>query len=242
MRKIEITPAQRAFMLANWYTMPRTELKAELGECWRTIYRFADELGLKKDYTPRNKIRLSDEELDYLVKHFPGTENDELMVKLNISHSTLHRLARKYGLKKSKQYLRKVQVESHAFQSYYFKKIGYKPPRPTGPNAGSFKPGVTSLQRLGLVGERMRIQKAAATAKKNRERDRKRIAQGLPPLHHYKIVDYDSRKVGHLTHYLKTRGYMIDKPARVAYYNEQTQRSPRLEARRDSFYKFEQTR
>ena len=110
---------------------------------------------------PPNKLHFSDAQLDWLVKHYPNTENAELCFRLGCSESTLHRLARRFGLKKTRAYMRRTQKEAAAAAGYFAKKYGRRPPQvPPGGNAGSFKKGVTPLQRLGTIGERMRVQKS----------------------------------------------------------------------------------
>ena len=52
---------------------------------------------------------LTDKQVQWIVKHYQHTKNDDIMAKFGIGESTLHRIARKYGLKKSRQQQRKTQ-------------------------------------------------------------------------------------------------------------------------------------
>ena len=61
-----------------------------------------------------DKITLTPRQEAWLVKHFPNTKNDEIMAKLGLSHSTLHRMARQLGLKKTRQFISKCQAATTA--------------------------------------------------------------------------------------------------------------------------------
>lgn len=52
---------------------------------------------------------LTEKEIAWIIRHFKHTRNDEIMSKFGISHSTLHRIAREHGLKKTKQFMIKTQ-------------------------------------------------------------------------------------------------------------------------------------
>ena len=41
--------------------------------------------------------QLTEKELTWVIRHYKHTKNDEIMEKLGISHSSLHRIARKKG-------------------------------------------------------------------------------------------------------------------------------------------------
>lgn len=71
--------------------------------------------GLKKDkkYLSTNRCIkvLTPSEEAWLIKHYKHTKNDDIIQKLSISHSKLHRFARLHGLKKTKQFLHKLQIK-----------------------------------------------------------------------------------------------------------------------------------
>ena len=73
--------------------------------------------GLKKDrkavlFGNRAGHSLSEEDTDWIIKHYKHTKNAEIMARFNIGESTLHRCARKYGLKKSNVFMKKAQREN----------------------------------------------------------------------------------------------------------------------------------
>ena len=55
---------------------------------------------------------LSERETKWFISHYKNTRNDEIQVKLNITYSALHRLARQYGLKKTRKFMKKTQAEA----------------------------------------------------------------------------------------------------------------------------------
>ena len=58
----------------------------------------------------KEKIVLSDVQIQWLKKHFKHTKNDVIRERLGLSHSTLHRIARELGLKKTRQFMAKMQM------------------------------------------------------------------------------------------------------------------------------------
>lgn len=73
--------------------------------------------GLKKDRKAvlvgnRRGYSLSEEYTAWIIKHYKHTKNADIMDRFNIGESTLHRCARKHGLKKSKAFMKKTQREN----------------------------------------------------------------------------------------------------------------------------------
>ena len=58
----------------------------------------------------KEKIVLPDVQIQWLKKHFKHTKNDVIRERLGLSHSTLHRIARELGLKKTRQFMAKMQM------------------------------------------------------------------------------------------------------------------------------------
>ena len=58
----------------------------------------------------KEKIVLTDAQTKWLQKHFKHTKNDVIRERLGLSHSTLHRIARELGLKKTRQFMTKMQM------------------------------------------------------------------------------------------------------------------------------------
>ena len=76
-KKIVFTEEMDYRLRAGWGTQAPADIAGCLGVSMPTIYRRAKEIGLKTQKEPRNKIRLSDDQLDYLVKKYKNTERKE---------------------------------------------------------------------------------------------------------------------------------------------------------------------
>lgn len=185
------TPEQEAFIAENFLTMGNRELQEATGCCVPTIYRIAAKHGLRRSARLRSELcggkALTDKELDWLVKRYAGTDNFTLADTLGVSESTLHRLARRFGLKKSPAYMRKCQRETAAAAKYFRDKSGlneamrgvYSENLQKGA-AYQFRRGENNRQRNGDENERNRVISAAVTRRETIRRERARIKAGLP--------------------------------------------------------------
>ena len=63
----------------------------------------------------KEKIVLPDVQIQWLKKHFKHTKNDVIRERLGLSHSTLHRIARELGLKKTRQFMAKMQMAASIY-------------------------------------------------------------------------------------------------------------------------------
>lgn len=178
------------------------------------------------------KIELTESQLAWLLKHYKHTKNAEAARKLGIGESTLHRFARKYGLKKTPQFMRKTQraaadaaERSHRENGNYPPK-GYRVPRS---EVGQFKPGVSSRQRLGDKKEDARLQKMAETRRETIRKEKARILFGLPQKTKLKLTSGGAVRRDY-RYLLRKAGYIVGRGENVAYYDEETERRPRLEA------------
>ena len=234
MRKIELTREQKDHLVRHFADTPKKELAQQLGISIPVLYKNAHELQVELP-GPANKLHLEPKQLDYLVRHFRDHENEFLAFHLGISETSLSRLARHFGLKKSAAYLKARAVEGGHTSIYYHRKRddGFIPKKgdPVRPGAerGWFKSGERSIDRIGPEREADRREKAAATRKATRLDEHLRLQRGLPQRTKMKIRTVPPGTYGQ-RHYLKARGYILDNEALVAYYNENTRRSPRLEA------------
>lgn len=171
------------------------------------------------------------DKVERLRKMFKNTPNDVIMEKLEISLSTLHRTDRALGLTKTKQFMTKCQrntaakaKESHLIHGTYPPK-GYIIP---GSEEHRFKPGETPLQRLGARKERQRVAKSAASMAQTRRSEKARRVFGLPQQTKLRVLNR-GRKFHLNTWYLRSRGYEVDVKNLVAWYDDNTNRCPRLE-------------
>lgn len=234
MRKIELTPEQKTFLREHFADTEKHKLAQQLGISLPVLYKYAHNMGVELP-GPANKIHLSPAQLDYLVHNFKDHENEFLAYKLGISESTLHRLARRFGLKKSPAFLKARSVEGGHTSIYYHRKRedGFIPkkgdPVRPGSEMGWFKPGEKPVDRIGPRREAERIQRAAASRRATRLDEFIRIQKGLPQKTKLKFRTAPPGTYAE-RYYLKNRGYILDDAAMVAYWTPETRRSPRLEA------------
>ena len=187
-----------------------------------------------------DKIALTPEQERWLVAHFRHTKNDDIMERLGISHSTLHRIARELGLTKSRQHMRKTQRnaadrarESHLRNGTYPPK-GYIIPRS---EEFRFKPGETSAQRIGKARERNRIERSAESRRKTFREEKARALFGVPRKTRLRVVKEPRGKTCQRW-YLKSRGYILDERELIAYWTPETRRATVLEKRPRQWYRF----
>lgn len=186
------------------------------------------------------KITLTPGQERWLVAHFKHTTNQEIVERLGISETTMHRFARELGLTKSRQHMRKTQrnaadkaKESHIRNGTYPPK-GYRIPRS---EEFQFKAGVTPVERLGKRKERKRVERSAESRRKTFKLERARKLFGLSQKTRMRVLREPRGKTLD-RYYLKKRGYILDESELIAYWTPETRRSPRLEAGPRRWYRF----
>lgn len=190
-------------------------------------------------FTP---IVLTDKQEAWLKKHFKHTKNDEIAKRLGISVSSVTRLARKRGLEKSKQFVRKCQQEA-AGKAYLSHKVnGTFPPkgyRIPGSENYLFQKGVKPIERLGEKREAKRVAKSAETRRQTLKLEKARVLFGLPQQTKLNVVKRP-REQALMRYRLKQLGYIIERGGRVAYYDENTRRHQGLESKPRTGFTFKQ--
>ena len=185
-------------------------------------------------------IILTDQQEAWLQKHFKHTKNEDIAKKLGVSPRSVSRLAEKRGLKKSKQYIRKYQEESTAKMNKILHERGLYPPKgyiiPRSEEF-RFKKGEKPIDRLGAKRNAERIARCAQSRKETFRLERARALYGLPRQTKLKVVQ-SPRKQVYLRYYLRKLGYIVERGSNVAYYNNQTKRSPKLESEPRSGFSF----
>lgn len=189
------------------------------------------------------KITLSEPELKWLQKHFKHTKNDVIRERLGLSHSTLHRIARELGLKKTRQFMKKMQLAASAAGKAAIdaEDEAAKARRRQQANANRnpercFKKGKWSLS--SKTPEQLSIINAKRTAswRKTRQADEVRLNWGLPTqtkFHFRRHPDPDkNRQLCGLRNYLRRKGYEIPGRAGMAVYvTRETRRSAKMESK-----------
>ena len=189
----------------------------------------------------KEKIVLPDVQIQWLKKHFKHTKNDVIRERLGLSHSTLHRIARELGLKKTRQFMAKMQMAASMAgkAAIAAEDEAAKERRRQQVNANRnpercFKKGKWSLakcppEKLSIINA-----KRAASWRKTRDADEVRLNWGLPTqtkFHFRRHPDPDkNRKLCSLRNYLKRKGYEIPGRAGMAVYvTRETRRSAKME-------------
>lgn len=248
MRRNHITDEQRRYVAEHFDKESNARLKAATGLSLPSIYRIANEAGVSRTRAFRCKLQggldIPDDKMDWFIKHFKDTENFVLADRLGISESSLHRLARRFGLKKSRAFMQRAQQEATKMSKYSHVKFG------TGAKKGvysdnlrkgeayQFKPGISNRMRNGAVNERHRVISSVISRRETVRKERARVKAGLPQLTKLH-VKCEPKGMAQIRFYLKKCGYILDEEKSVAYWNDGTRRAVRLEARQDYPYSFQ---
>ena len=183
-------------------------------------------------------MKLTAAQETWLIKHFKHTKNAEVAAHLGISQSTMHRIVRELGLKKSPQFMRKCQRYMTDCASASHRRNGTYPPKGSQvPNRYTFPKGMSNIERFGKKIEAERIRKSVESRKKTFASEKARATFGLPQRTKLRVIPIPRAKV-QFRWYLKSRGYILDEVVRVAYYDENTKRGKRIEAKPQRWYKF----
>lgn len=189
-------------------------------------------------------IVLTDQQEAWLAKHFKHTKNAEIASRLGISERSVNRLAKRRGLTKSKQFIRKTQLEaaakaneSNRINGTYPPK-GYKIPRR---EEFWFKKGESNIDRFGVKKNAERIVNNTQSRKETFRLEKARALYGLPRQTKLQVIKRPRRQI-EMRYYLRKRGYIVKRGSMIVYYNENTNRSLELESRpRTGFTFVEQT-
>lgn len=171
---------------------------------------------------------LSEKQEKWLKANFKNTKNDVIMEKLKITHSSLHRLARLMGLKKTRQFQKKCQLNAAKLANEVNRKNNWPPKGYEVPNRNRFKAGVTPEQFLGKKKNAERIRKSAEARRKTVAAEKRRVLFGLPQRTKLKVVAAPHNKTAY-RYTLKKRGYIVERGAKSIYYDENTNRNHTVE-------------
>lgn len=187
----------------------------------------------------RKRLELTEGQISSFVREYPCTANSVLMKRYDMSETSLHRLARKHGLKKSREFMVESQLKgaraaelSHMAHGTYPKK-GYRIPRSDEHSINDYRLRETEEQKSA------RLSKARESRNASIAEDKRRILFGLPPKLKMKLIK-QPRSLCALRHTLRKHGYIVGRGSHVAYYTPDTERMPEVEARKfgDRFYRW----
>lgn len=184
------------------------------------------------------EIRLTREETKWLKENYATTKNAYLADRLGMGMSTLHKFAKKYGLKKDPDIQHQWSMENIDKMLAYNESTGYmaqsislkrqhKEYMQSGRKWRGGKKG--TRYPLSPELEALRVKRAREVRNKGIARDKRRVSLGLEPLgrlvHAVKMsrwetsYRYDMRKIGYVTF----------KDDSVIYYSEKTTRNLKRE-------------
>lgn len=187
----------------------------------------------KPRYVIGTGTQLDESQLKWFIKHYKHTKNDDIVAKLNISHASLHRLARQHNLKKSKNFMRKTQLEamakakeSHEINGTYPPK-GYEIPKS---DIARFKKGEGIWTRVSKKRAKQMHQNSAESLKQRRAKEKRRVLYGLEQETKLKVVAQSKSKVCLRCNMKKKHGYVVDsRDSNIMYYTDDTKRSKIME-------------
>ena len=180
------------------------------------------------------KIVLTPDQEMYLKNHYKHTRNAELSARFGISVRSVNRIAKSMGLEKSRQFIRKTQLDAANKANESHRKNGTYPPKGyVIPNREKtyFRKGEKMFDRFGPKIYAERIKNNTASVAKPRRLEKARALYGLP--RQTKLnVGKRPRSQTQLRYYLKRHcGYIADRGGFIFYYTDETKRSAEIESR-----------
>ena len=205
---------------------------------------------------------LNDEQLAWLRRWFPVTENNRLCKAMGISHFKLHEFARENGLTKSEAGMKaikrrqvKAMVKTNEKNGCYDRKRGHPVSEATREgnrrrweeeHNGLRENALLKLKRENPKKYQEAMEKKRQERKETIRKEKMRVLYGLERKTRLKAVvmtPYTRSQLQHRTSALR-RGYLLDEDCRegqpgryVIYYDDQTERSELFERNcvRDGF-------
>lgn len=192
------------------------------------------------------KIEWTDRQLSWLEKHFINTKNEVIVEELckrgpSLSLSSMIRMARQMGLRKSKQFVRKFNRAALDKMRAFNESTGYihssngakeqwRKYREKGFIPRScFKTVQSNLDRKGPRSESERIRKSVESRRKTIDRERRRIDLGLEQKTNLILIRHFNRREIYLRSKSRKKGYTVFRSDESVYYTKSTDRDPRFE-------------
>lgn len=207
----------------------QAEVAKLMGVTVSSVRRMVAYLGLKRKCGGRAVI-LTQDEIQWLRDNYAETANEEIMAHLDIKWSTLHRFARAYGLKKSKEFMHSYQIKNAQLARIVNEHNDWPPKGYQIPNRNRFPKGVTNLMRLGPEREAERIRKMKETRKATIASERRRILFGFEQRTKLKLNGRFRSKTN-LRYNMRKLGYIIERCGQTATITSETRRSEHYEKR-----------
>ena len=215
--------------------MPRKEIAEKFGITVKAVEHILYD---KPRYVIGTGTKLDESQLKWFIKHYKHTKNDEIVAKLNISHASLHRLARQHNLKKSKDFMRKTQLEAMAKAKESHEINGTYPPKgyviPKTEEA-RFKKGEGIWTRVSKKRAKQMHQNSAESLKLRRAKEKRRVLFGLEQETKLRVVVTPRPKISLKCNMKRKYGYIVQRCKDVIYYDNNTMRKPEIEKKAIGF-------
>lgn len=182
----------------------------------------------KRDTTP---IVLAEEQKQWLRDNYATTLNKDCAAHLGISETSLHRQARRLGLKKDPGWFHQIVLERCAMMAEANRGEGNHGKKNLLKYGAQtrFRKGQTNRERYGEENERRRIQRAAVTRRETIRKEKQRVRWGLPQQTKMRVIS--NPRATQARYCLKKAGYILQgRCAWQAFYTAGTHRIPSLEA------------
>ena len=225
------TRAQVDRLRALYHLHTNGEIAEIMGITLSAVTHIAFKLRLKKR-SKLAKVYLTREQIEWFRANYANTTNAEIMARLNLKMATLHRLARAYGLTKSKEFMAEWHKKITEFACASNKRNNWPPKGYIIPRSREFqfKKGVTPLMRLGREKNAERIRKGVESRNATIASERRRILFGLEQKTKLKL-NGSFRHKAHVRCQLRKLGYIVEHGANTATITPQTRRSEHYETR-----------
>lgn len=225
------TRAQVDRLRALYHLHTNGEIAEIMGITLSAVTHMAFKLRLKKR-SKLAKVSLTREQIEWFRANYANTTNAEIMARLNLKMATLHRLARAYGLTKSKEFMAEWHKKITEFACASNKRNNWPPKGYIIPRSREFyfKKGVTPLMRLGREKNAERIRKGVESRNATIASERRRILFGLEQKTKLKL-NGSFRHKAHVRCQLRKLGYIVERGANTATITPHTRRSEHYETR-----------
>lgn len=197
---------------------------------------------------------LTDEQREWFCRWFPEEENSRLMAASGMSHSTLHRFAREFGLTKSERGIKRIKKRQAAHikrvcekNGYYDSLRGRKPSEACRKataqmwqevREGKREHPVIIMKRTNPRKYRQSMERKSQSRKEIIRQETRRVLYGMERKTRLKMIvmcPYTRRQTSHRYNALR-RGYIVMEDCSEQggeryniYYDNDTERSPIFE-------------
>ena len=181
-------------------------------------------------------MEITGKDLQYLKESYKHETNKVLAKRMGMSTSSISRLARNFGLQKSREHLLEVKRESIA-RATRIKRTNNWPPKGyiiPGSEKHRFKKGEPS--RLTPEQDKERMRKAHESMRITIAKERMRINWGLDQKTKMKLVRAPHKQASY-RYMLKKIGYIVDKGSKDIYYPNEEMRKKKVERYAETTHK-----